>query len=99
MRSARPKRADWIAFQDVQLGRGATRLEAAVSAAGTAKAEIRLGSPTGPLAGTLTVPATADHYSWTTARPNWTDGWPAVSVTSTSSSPATGTNIRDLTIT
>ncbi|TDC32468.1 carbohydrate-binding protein [Kribbella albertanoniae] len=92
---------DWIAFHDVQLNRGATRLEATVSrsAAGTAKAEIRLGSPTGPLAGTLTVPATADHYSWTTTTAQLdrrlTRGVRDVYLVFTDA----GTNIRDLTIT
>ncbi|MET7279279.1 glycoside hydrolase family 3 C-terminal domain-containing protein [Kribbella sp. NPDC005582] len=88
----------WIAFQGVQL-QGATRIEATVSAAGATKAEVRLGSPTGPLAGTLSVPATADHYSWTTATAQLdgrlTRGVRDVYLVFTGD----GTNIRDLTIT
>ncbi len=91
---------DWISFQGVQLGRGATRLEASVSRAteGTGKVEIRLGSPTGPLAGTLSVPTTADRYTWatTTAQldPRLARGVRTVYLVFT----GTGTNIRDLTI-
>ncbi|TDO66468.1 beta-glucosidase [Kribbella sp. VKM Ac-2571] len=91
---------DWISFQDVQLGSGATRLEAAVSRAseGTGKVEIRLGSPAGPLAGTLTVPVTGDRYTWvaTTAQlnPRLTRGVRDVYLVFTGA----GTNIRDLAI-
>lgn len=91
---------DWISFQDVQLGRGATRLEAAVSRAseGTAKVEIRLGSPAGPLAGTLTIPATGDRYTWaattTQLNPRLARGVRDVYLVFTGA----GTNIRDLTI-
>ncbi|MEU4605521.1 glycoside hydrolase family 3 C-terminal domain-containing protein [Kribbella sp. NPDC023972] len=91
---------DWISFQDVQLGRGATRLEAAVSRAseGTAEVEIRLGSPAGPLAGKLTVPGTGDRYTWaaTTSRldPRLARGVRDVYLVFTGD----GANIRDLTI-
>ena len=91
---------DWISFQDVQLGRGATRLEAAVSRAseGTAKVEIRLGSPAGPLAGTLAIPATGDRYTWaattTQLDPRLARGVRDVYLVFTGA----GTNIRDLTI-
>jgi beta-glucosidase len=91
---------DWISFQDVQLGKGATRLEAAVSraSAGTAKVEIHLGSPSGPLAGTVAIPATSDRYSWAPATtrldPRLARGIRDVYLVF----DGAGTNLRDLTI-
>ncbi|MEU4393209.1 glycoside hydrolase family 3 C-terminal domain-containing protein [Kribbella sp. NPDC023855] len=91
---------DWISFEDVQLGRGATQLEAAVSraSADTAKVEVRLGSPTGPLAGTLTAPSTGNRYTWATTtaqlNPQVARGVRDVYLVFTGA----GTNVRDLTI-
>jgi cellulase/cellobiase CelA1 len=58
----------WVSYQRVSLG-GATGLVARVSraASGPTTVGVRLGSPTGTLAGTLTVPSTGDRYSFTTA--------------------------------
>jgi beta-glucosidase len=60
----------WIAFDDVRLpGRRATfTADVARAAAGNGTVEVRLGSPTGRLLGTATVPSTGDVYRYTRIR-------------------------------
>ncbi|MEV6652147.1 glycoside hydrolase family 3 C-terminal domain-containing protein [Streptomyces sp. NPDC051219] len=59
---------NWLRYSDVQLGAGAGVLTAqmAKASAGTGTVEIRLGSPTGPLAGTAQVAGTGSKYTYTT---------------------------------
>ncbi|MEJ3747676.1 glycoside hydrolase family 3 C-terminal domain-containing protein [Actinomycetes bacterium KLBMP 9797] len=60
-----PASGGWLKFAGARLD--ATRLTARVAApdaGGTI--EVRLDSPTGPLAGTATVPSTGDRYAYTT---------------------------------
>ncbi|WP_214107741.1 glycoside hydrolase family 3 protein [Acrocarpospora catenulata] len=57
---------DWIAFKDSDL-RAPAALTAGVASVGGGSLQVRLGSPTGRLLGTLTVPATGDRYAYTTA--------------------------------
>jgi beta-glucosidase len=57
---------DWIKFADVRLGRGARTFTARVAGTGSGTVRIRLGSPTGRLAGTARVSATGDVYAYTT---------------------------------
>ncbi|GAA1006958.1 beta-glucosidase [Acrocarpospora pleiomorpha] len=57
---------DWIAFKDADL-RGPAAITAGVSSVAGGSIQVRLGSPTGRLIGTVPVPATGDVYSWTTA--------------------------------
>jgi beta-glucosidase len=56
---------DWIKFSDAGLGSGARTFTVRASGEGTV--QVRLGSPTGPVAGTATVPATGGKYVYTTA--------------------------------
>jgi beta-glucosidase len=58
----------WILFADAALGRGAATFTASVAKAtpGAGTIEVRLGSPTGRLAGTVSVPSTGDVYAYTT---------------------------------
>ncbi|MFC7308177.1 carbohydrate-binding protein [Streptomyces monticola] len=57
--------SDWIAFQPYKLG-NATSISARVSSAGPGGTiEVRAGSPTGTLMGTLTVPVTGDWETFT----------------------------------
>jgi beta-glucosidase len=58
----------WIKFTDANLGRRATTFTASAANAvtGTGTIQIRLDSPTGRLAGTATIPATGDVYTYTT---------------------------------
>ncbi|MET8049648.1 glycoside hydrolase family 3 C-terminal domain-containing protein [Streptosporangium sp. NPDC005286] len=58
---------EWIAFKDVDLRAGATGVRLGVAAGAASSVEIRLGSPTGRLAGTVPVAATGGIYSWATA--------------------------------
>jgi beta-glucosidase len=64
---------NWISFRDVNLARGAGAHGArtftarvARASAGSTRIEVRLGSPNGKLLGTVTVPSTADAYTYTT---------------------------------
>ncbi|GAA0377296.1 beta-glucosidase [Acrocarpospora corrugata] len=57
---------DWIAFKDADLRAPATAT-AGVSSVTGGSIQVRLGSPTGRLIGTIQVQATGDVYSWTTA--------------------------------
>jgi beta-glucosidase len=56
----------WLAFDGVDLGAGAGRVTARVSApAGGAVLEVRLGDPlSGPVAAELKMPATGDPHTW-----------------------------------
>ncbi|MEV7328839.1 glycoside hydrolase family 3 C-terminal domain-containing protein [Micromonospora sp. NPDC093244] len=56
----------WIAFADAALRPGARTLTARVAraGAGTGTIQVRLGSPTGRLLGTVTVPSTGDDYRY-----------------------------------
>ncbi len=56
----------WLAFHGVDLGTGAHRVTARVSApAGGAVLEVRLGDPlSGPVAAELKMPATGDPHAW-----------------------------------
>jgi beta-glucosidase len=58
----------WIKFADAKLGKKATTFTAHVAkpSDGTGTIEIRLDSPTGPLAGTATVDSTGDVYTYQT---------------------------------
>jgi beta-glucosidase len=58
----------WIAFHDVDLRDRPDTLTATVARAetGTGTVQVRLGSPTGRLVGTATVPSTGDVYAYTT---------------------------------
>ncbi|GAA4706832.1 glycoside hydrolase family 3 protein [Phytohabitans rumicis] len=57
----------WVKFADADLGSGVGAFTARVSASSPSTIQVRLGGPTGRLLGTLSVPATADRYTWTTA--------------------------------
>ncbi|GAA4632252.1 glycoside hydrolase family 3 protein [Actinoallomurus vinaceus] len=59
---------NWIKFADASLGSGAATFTAAAAkaSAGTGSIEVRLDSPTGPLAGTATVSSTGDVYKYAT---------------------------------
>lgn len=59
--------SDWIKFADASLGSGAATFtaSAAKASAGDGSIEVRLDSPTGPLAGTATVSSTGDVYKYT----------------------------------
>jgi beta-glucosidase len=57
---------NWVVYRDADLRSRPKMFGARVANAGAATAvEIRLGSPTGTLAGTATIPTTADKYSYT----------------------------------
>ncbi|MEV0902960.1 family 43 glycosylhydrolase [Actinoplanes sp. NPDC049802] len=57
---------DYIKVKGVAFGAGATSFSARVaSAAGGGRIELRLGGPTGTLAGTCTVPGTGGWQTWT----------------------------------
>lgn len=57
--------AAWLKFADTQLGSGAREFSTRVAgAAGTV--EVRLGSPTGPLAGTAHFAGTSSPYDYST---------------------------------
>ncbi|MEU8035165.1 glycoside hydrolase family 3 C-terminal domain-containing protein [Streptosporangium sp. NPDC049078] len=58
---------EWISFEDADLRAGVTGVRLGVAATAASSVEIRLGSPTGRLAGTVRVPATGGTYSWATA--------------------------------
>ncbi|WP_184918830.1 glycoside hydrolase family 3 protein [Saccharothrix ecbatanensis] len=56
----------WVAFEDVNLGRSSRSLSVRVANPDApTTVEVRLGGPTGRLVGTVAVPTTADKYSWT----------------------------------
>ncbi|MBO3743224.1 family 43 glycosylhydrolase [Actinoplanes flavus] len=58
---------DYIKVKGVAFGSGATSFSARVaSAAGGGRIEVRLGGPTGTLAGTCTAPGTGGWQTWTT---------------------------------
>jgi len=69
---------DWISFADSKLRHASTFTARVAGGAGTI--QVRLGSPTGPLAGTATFAGTADKYTYTTvsARLRGADGRRAV---------------------
>ncbi|GAA2884687.1 glycoside hydrolase family 3 protein [Streptosporangium fragile] len=58
---------EWIAFEDVDFGAGVTGVTIGVAATAASSVEVRLGSPTGRLAGTVPVAATGGVYRWATA--------------------------------
>ncbi|AWS40754.1 glycoside hydrolase family 3 protein [Streptosporangium sp. 'caverna'] len=58
---------EWIAFEDVDLGRGVTGFRAGVAATAASSVEVRLDSPTGRVVATVPVTATGGVYQWTTA--------------------------------
>ncbi|GIH89604.1 glycoside hydrolase family 3 C-terminal domain-containing protein [Planobispora siamensis] len=58
---------EWLAFSGADLGRGVTGITLGVAAATASSVEVRQGSPTGRLLGTVTVPATGGVYRWGTA--------------------------------
>lgn len=57
----------WVSYRDAAFGTGVGSVTARVSraAAGTASIQVRLGSPTGPVAATIPVPSTGNRYTWT----------------------------------
>ncbi|WP_328871759.1 glycoside hydrolase family 3 C-terminal domain-containing protein [Streptomyces sp. NBC_00287] len=55
----------WLKFADVQLGAGADELTASLAGA-SGPVEVRLGSPTGPLAGTAHFAGTSSPYTYET---------------------------------
>ena len=59
---------NWVKFADAALGGGVTTFtaRAAKASAGNGTIQIRLDSPTGPLAGTATVASTGSVYTYTT---------------------------------
>jgi arabinoxylan arabinofuranohydrolase len=58
---------DYLKVKGVAFGSGATSFSARVaSATAGGRLELRLGSPTGTLAGTCTVPGTGGWQTWTT---------------------------------
>ncbi|MEV6863505.1 glycoside hydrolase family 3 C-terminal domain-containing protein [Streptosporangium subroseum] len=58
---------EWIAFEDVDLGRGVTGLKLGVAATAASSVEVRLDSPTGRVVATVPVTATGGVYQWATA--------------------------------
>lgn len=58
----------WLKFAGASLGSGTSAFTAQVAKAGSGNGsiEVRLGSPTGPLAGTATVASTGDVYEYAT---------------------------------
>lgn len=59
---------DWLKFAGASLGSGASSFTARVAkaSAGDGSIEVRLGSPTGPLAGTAKVASTGGVYTYAT---------------------------------
>ncbi|HEX2314968.1 MAG TPA: glycoside hydrolase family 3 C-terminal domain-containing protein, partial [Thermomonospora sp.] len=57
---------DWLRFADASLGEGARTFTARVAATGDGAVQVRLGSPTGPVAGTARVTATGGRYTYAT---------------------------------
>jgi beta-glucosidase len=58
---------EWIKFAGAGFGGAGVQgltLRAAKQSAGEATVEVRLGGPSGPLAGTVTVPSTGDRYAY-----------------------------------
>ncbi|GAA3135724.1 glycoside hydrolase family 3 protein [Planomonospora alba] len=55
---------EWISFADAGLGRGVSGVRLGVAASGAASVEVRTGSPTGRLLGTVPVAATGGAYRW-----------------------------------
>ncbi|WP_405992941.1 glycoside hydrolase family 3 C-terminal domain-containing protein [Streptomyces sp. NBC_00986] len=56
----------WLKFADAQLGTGARKFTARVASTGAGTIEVRLGSPTGKLAGTAHAGGTASSYDYET---------------------------------
>jgi beta-glucosidase len=56
----------WIKFADADLGSGlmGVKARAAKESGGDTTIQVRLGSPTGRLVGTVTVPSTGDKYAY-----------------------------------
>nr|WP_245951217.1 glycoside hydrolase family 3 protein [Phytoactinopolyspora halophila] len=65
----------WVEFADAKLGRHASEFRARVAkgSEGTGSIEIRLDSPTGPLAGTASVESTGDVYEYVTVNASLSD--------------------------
>ncbi|GIH24485.1 beta-glucosidase [Acrocarpospora phusangensis] len=57
---------EWIAFKGADL-RGPASATVGVSSVAGGSIQVRVGSPTGRVIGTIPVPATGDVYSWTSA--------------------------------
>ncbi|MCY2924783.1 MAG: carbohydrate-binding protein, partial [Planctomycetota bacterium] len=63
------KQGDWIAFNDLDFGKGSSVCEARVaSATQGGLIELRLDAPNGPLFGVMEVPTTGDWQSWVTRK-------------------------------
>ncbi|MFC7645077.1 fibronectin type III-like domain-contianing protein [Streptosporangium lutulentum] len=77
---------EWIAFEDVDLGKGVTGLRVGVAATASSSVDVRLGSPTGKLVATVPVTATGGVHRWATATAPVTGA--AAGMTSTWSSGA-----------
>ncbi|WP_436763718.1 carbohydrate-binding protein [Streptosporangium sp. V21-05] len=58
---------EWISFEDADLRAGVTGVRLGGAATAASSVEVRLGSPTGRLAGTVPVPATGGTCAWATA--------------------------------
>lgn len=73
--SVEGRAGSWLAFEDVDLRRGARTFTAQVAKAdaGQGRIEVRLGSPRGRLVGTAVVPSTGDRYAYTTVRADLRD--------------------------
>ncbi|MEV3922014.1 carbohydrate-binding protein [Actinomadura coerulea] len=54
----------WLKFADAALGSSTGRVTARVAGTSATTIEVRLDRPDGPRAGTLTVPSTADDYTY-----------------------------------
>ncbi|MFB4295615.1 glycoside hydrolase family 3 C-terminal domain-containing protein [Actinomadura sp. NTSP31] len=54
----------WLAFKDAALENGTLTVRAAKETAGNSTVQVRLDSPTGPVAATLTVPSTGGKYTY-----------------------------------
>jgi beta-glucosidase len=54
----------WIKFAGARLRAQSVTASVAKASAGDGSIQIRLDSPTGPVAGTVTVPSTGDKYTW-----------------------------------
>ncbi|MFE0456734.1 glycoside hydrolase family 3 C-terminal domain-containing protein [Streptomyces sp. NPDC058914] len=60
----------WLRFKDARLSPGAGRLTARVAGTSPGTLEVRLGSPTGPLAGTARTEGTGSPYTYETVTAN-----------------------------
>jgi beta-glucosidase len=62
----------WLKFADTRLGSGASDFTARVAGTAPGTVQVRLGSPTGPLAGTAHFSGTPSAYDYTTVTANLT---------------------------